>query len=205
MMLDAGTDKTTDSKDADPTRRRRIQDEAAKEILDKARVAVSALDSSLELNATQAETQQRSMDSAREEIVRSKAKMKAGAKERERLTAAREKAIKTLAKAKHKAEVAEAKYDQAILADMVQREKQNAQTGSQQEPTSPSHHSTVAGPYPTSGTSEGAAPSSSPSDAPPERESLASSTARLTAAHATATQAGTTTGPAQPTTPATPE
>lgn len=81
------------------------------------------LDSELASNAGQRRNDEAGVRDARDHVAALKTTIKATKKERDKLRAARKDARRNAAKAAQRAATAEAKYDRAVLADMVRREK----------------------------------------------------------------------------------
>ena len=104
-------------------RRRRKRLQAAQGDAAATAAAVVALDSELESNAGQRRNYKAGLRDARAHVAALKTTIKATEKERAKLRAARKDARRGAAKAAQRATVAEAKYDRAVLADMVLREK----------------------------------------------------------------------------------
>ena len=108
--------------------RRRGKAQAAKDAADKARGGVADLDTRIAANASQTQQDQAALHRARDEVIRLKRALKAAAKEGVALQARRKKASTVAVKADAKAKAAETKYDQAVLADIVRREKARDRT-----------------------------------------------------------------------------
>jgi multidrug resistance efflux pump len=109
--------------DATTLDRRRDKAQGAKDTADKARDNVADLDARIATNAGQAQRDQAALHQAQDEVTRLKRALKTAAKEDAVLQTRRKKASTAAVKAEVKAKAAEAKYDQAVLADMVRREK----------------------------------------------------------------------------------
>jgi chromosome segregation ATPase len=109
--------------DATTLDRRRDKAQGAKDTADKARDHVADLDARISTNAGQAQQDQAALHQAQDEVTRLKRALKTAAKEDAVLQTRRKKASTAAVKAEVKAKAAEAKYDQAMLADMVRREK----------------------------------------------------------------------------------
>jgi hypothetical protein len=109
--------------DATTLDRRRDKAQDAKDTADKARDHVADLDARIAANAGQAQRDQAALHQARDEVTRLKRALKAASKEDTVLQTRRKKASTAAVKAEVKAKAAESKYDQAMLADMVRREK----------------------------------------------------------------------------------
>lgn len=91
---------------------------------DKARAAVADLDSQLATLTSLAEQQRQALRRAADETARLKRSLKAASKRQERLVKERVKAVARAEKAGARQATAESKYDRALLADMVRREKE---------------------------------------------------------------------------------
>jgi hypothetical protein len=104
--------------------RRRDQAVAAAGAAEKAQAGVTELDHRLETNANLTRQQSQALRNAVAEANRLKRALKAGTKERDRLTKARKKAVTRAGRAKAKAGSADAKYSRTVLAELVRREKE---------------------------------------------------------------------------------
>jgi hypothetical protein len=104
--------------------RRRDRAAAAAHAAEKAQAGVTELDRRLETNANLTRQQSQALRNAVAEANRLKRAVKASAKERDRLTRARKKAVTRADKAKAKAGSADAKYTKTVLAELVRREKE---------------------------------------------------------------------------------
>lgn len=85
---------------------------------------VSSLDQRLNAKAATSREQEAALRSARDRVAALKKALKASQKQLAKLRTARADAGKADAKARQRVGTAEAKYDRAVLADVVQREKQ---------------------------------------------------------------------------------
>ena len=103
--------------------RRRSKAEAAKEAADRAEANVAELDARLTALTTQTQQDQSALQRAQDEVTRLKRAVKTATKESVTLQARRKKASAAAVKAQAKAQSAEARYDEAVLADMVRRER----------------------------------------------------------------------------------
>jgi chromosome segregation ATPase len=165
---------------ASPLERSRARSSEARSTLEAARKRLSGLDGELARNASQSSTDETALRSAMDEIKRLKKALKEGEKQRRKLLTARKRAADATAKAEEKARKAEAKYDRAVLADMIQRTKeQDRRTASTKAPDNGAA-ATAAGP---------ALP---PATDATEAEDLGTATARETAARTTARRASST-------------
>jgi hypothetical protein len=115
---------TTTDRPSAPLDRRRDQAAAAADTAEKAQADVTELDHRLETNASLTRQQSQALRNAVAEANRLKRALKAGSKERDRLTKARKKAVAYADKAKAKAGSADAKYSKTVLAELVRREKE---------------------------------------------------------------------------------
>jgi len=172
------------SEPASPLERSRARSSEARSSLEAARVRLSEVDGELGRNAAQSTSDETALRSAMDEIKRLKKALKDGEKQRRKLLTARKRAADAATKAEEKVHKAEAKYDRAVLADMIERTKeQDRRTASAKAPENGSAvPPTVAAPP------EGVEP-----------EDLGTTTARETAARTTAQLASSSTA-----TPATP-
>ena len=162
----------------------------------RAQAALPRLDGELGRNAAQSSSDETALRSAMDEIKRLKKALKDGEKQRRKLLTARKRAADAAAKAEERARKAEAKYDRAVLADMIQRTKEQdrrAASAKAPENGSTAPTTTPALPAPTDGV---------------EAEDLGTATARRTAARTTARRASapraTTPRPRTPRSPRTP-
>ena len=85
---------------------------------------VAELDKALERNAVRADEQESELRTTLDRVAMLKKTIKAGKKHRDKLRTGRKKAQDRDADARRRASTAEAKYDKAVMADMVRREKQ---------------------------------------------------------------------------------
>jgi chromosome segregation ATPase len=85
--------------------------------------AVRSLDQGLHTNTERYAAQEKALAAALDTATTLKKAMKASAKDRDSLRAARREARRAAAKADQRAATAEARYDRAVLADLVRREK----------------------------------------------------------------------------------
>jgi chromosome segregation ATPase len=116
--------RTTSDRSPSPLDRRRDRAAAAAGAAEKAQAAVTELDHRLETNASLITQQSQALRNALAEASRLKRALKAGAKERDRLAKARKKAAGRAEQSTVKAKAADDKYSQAVLADLVRREKE---------------------------------------------------------------------------------
>jgi chromosome segregation ATPase len=103
--------------------RRRNKAQAAKDAADRAQANVAELDARLSALTTQTQQDQSALQRAQDEVTRLKRAVKAAAKEGATLQARRKKASAAVLKSQAKAQAAEARYDEAVLAEIVRREK----------------------------------------------------------------------------------
>jgi chromosome segregation ATPase len=106
-----------------PLRRRRKRLQAAQADAAATAAAIVELDSELASNAGQRRNYEAGLRDARDHVAALKTTIKATNRERDKLRAARKDARRNAAKAARRAANADAKYDRAVLADMVRREK----------------------------------------------------------------------------------
>jgi chromosome segregation ATPase len=154
---------TAESGQASKLNRRRDKVQSAKTATEAAQRRLDGLDDQLAADAAQAQQHEAALRRASDEVARRKKALKASAKTHQRLAASRKKAAAALAKAQQKAQTAETKYDEAVLATMVRRER-DRDLAAHQQPT---------------GTTAAV-------NAAPERPAIASQTATDTAARKTA-------------------
>jgi chromosome segregation ATPase len=103
--------------------RRRTKVQAAKAAADAADARVASFAERITTVETQAAEHEAALRRLGEEVGRRRKALKQAARQRDDLRKARRKAEKGAAKARRKAEAADGKYDQAVLADLVRREK----------------------------------------------------------------------------------
>jgi hypothetical protein len=195
--------------------RSRTKSGQARQGLAQARGRVDELDVKLGRNAARSSHDEAALQAAQAEVKRLRSALKDASKERQKLLVARKRATTLVAKAEEKAHKAEAKYDRAVLADLIQREKEqdrdaagtsagrsasNGAVGagepialpSGRPPALPAGDSTGAeqasGSAGTSSDTKGEGGDSGGAGAQPE--SLGTATARRTAARSTAKAAG---------------
>jgi hypothetical protein len=77
----------------------------------------------LATNAVQNQEHETALRRASDEVRRLKKALKASTNKNQQLTASRKKVAASVAKARQKADAAEDKYDKAVLADMVRKER----------------------------------------------------------------------------------
>lgn len=104
--------------------RRRAKAQQARTAAEAGQAKVAELEGRLRANADQNEQHETALQRALQEASRLKKDLKALAKERAKLRTTRRKARTTAEKRQRKARVAEGKYDQSVLAEMVRREKE---------------------------------------------------------------------------------
>jgi chromosome segregation ATPase len=84
---------------------------------------VGLLDKKLDKNAAQHRTHEAGLQTALDRVATLKKTLKASKRARDKLRAARKDARRAAAKTAHRADTAEAKYDRAVLADILRRQK----------------------------------------------------------------------------------
>ena len=187
-----GEDRGARQESALDRRRRKLW--RARNGADDATAAVRQLEERIDANAEQGRTHEANLRAALDEVASLKKAIKASAKEADKLHDSREAARERAAEAQQRAAVAESKYDDAVLADLLRREKDNdlAAHADPRATDDPGHRRDDEGDdsVADSGGADGtASPRQDRSDEVPE-----STTARDTAARHTATRARTTTG-----------
>lgn len=103
--------------------RRRKKLQAAKRAVATTRADVSKLDSHLDSNAAQHGEHQAALRTAMDRVATLQKTIKASRSTRDKLGVARKAAQRAATEAAHRADKAEAKYDRAVLADMLHRQK----------------------------------------------------------------------------------
>jgi chromosome segregation ATPase len=116
--------RTTTDRPSSPLDRRRDQASTTAHAAEKAQAGVTELNNRLQTNTNLTTQQSQALRNAEAEANRLKRSLKAGVKERDRLTKAHKRAVAQADKAKAKAKAADEKYSKAVLADLVRREKQ---------------------------------------------------------------------------------
>jgi hypothetical protein len=207
----SGTGSTGSSEMTSQLEGARAKSTKARESLDQAKRKVEEIDGRLGRNAARTSQDEAILRAAEAQVKQLKRALKDASKERQKLLTDRKRATAAVDKAQDKARSSEAKYDRAVLADLIQREKQQDRRAAGPGSTGSSDGSPVAAlpstedqaaiPLPagpvgsadaTSGDSGAAAP-----DGSAEPEDLGTATARATAARTTAEAAGNGAEPAQ--------
>lgn len=106
-----------------PLDQRRDKLQKARATAESASAEVEDLDRRLETNAAVRKAGETDLRRAMDRVAAAKKADKAHAKDDDKLRTARKDAGQVADHAQHKAETAEAKYDRAVLADLVRREK----------------------------------------------------------------------------------
>ena len=117
------SDRSTDASQGSTLDRRREKAKAAKATADAAQQRLSGLDDGLAANAAQTQEHETALRRASDEVGQLKKALKASAKKNQQLTASRKKVAASVAKTQQKAYAAEGKYNKALLADMVRKER----------------------------------------------------------------------------------
>jgi chromosome segregation ATPase len=117
------SDRNTGGSQGSKLDRRREKAKAARATADAAQQRLSGLDDGLAANTAQTRELEIALRRASDEVSRLKKALKASAKKNQQLTASGKKAAASVAKAQQEAYAAESKYDKAVLADMVRRER----------------------------------------------------------------------------------
>lgn len=102
----------------------RARSQKAQQALTDAQRRVEDIEARLASTTAQTSADGNALRSAGEEVKRLKKARKDGEQERRKLVTARKQAQSALAKAEEKARKREAKYNRAVLADMIQRQKE---------------------------------------------------------------------------------
>lgn len=123
--LVAGTETAAVGVDAEASAlgRRRERLQAARSTASAAASVVTGLDSMLVANAGQRRHHEAGLQAARDHVAALKVTINATAKQHDKLRSARKDAGRAAVSAAQRAVIAERKYDRAVLADMVRREK----------------------------------------------------------------------------------
>jgi hypothetical protein len=184
----------------------------------EAAATVDSLDQQLESNAGARAGHEADLQAALDRVAGLKKSIKAAAKEHDRLRSARKAARRTAATARHRAEQAEARYDSAVLADLLRREKAQDLSAHRDTPAGGAARDSNAdgeavpedpSPAPEHGPSDGSdTDEKEPGTTPARSRSTRSSAARTTTARAgtagggTSTRAGRRPARTRPRTPA---
>jgi hypothetical protein len=164
--------------------RRRDDWQAAQQTAAAVQARVADLNKTLDTNATQRTEHETALQAALDRQAELKTAIKASAKERERLRAARKQADSDADTARHRAQDAEAKYDQALLAEMLRQQK-DTDLSTHDGAAKPTATRTADHPATTATRRRSTPTSRKPRDTT-ESSTVAQSTARRTAATATA-------------------
>jgi hypothetical protein len=199
--------RADDGRDAEsPLDRSRTKANRAQQALADASGRVDDIDERLERIGARTIADEKALTAALDTVKRLKKALKDGEKERQKLVLSRKRAIAEVEKAEEKARKAEAKYDREVLADLIERQKENDRAASTPYVAVPGGPAAEAQP-PSDGQAGVASGSREASTEPSieasvEPEDLGTATARSTAARATAESAGASAQPApKPPTP----
>ncbi|HEY1968258.1 MAG TPA: hypothetical protein VGH89_09945 [Pseudonocardia sp.] len=118
--------------------RRRAELQAARGRADGAAASVVSLDTQLRANAAQTSQLEGELAAARDRVAVLKKSIKASQKEQRKLRQARKQARVRAAKDQQRASDVERRYDRAMLAEIVRREKQQDLTQHSQSSPAPS-------------------------------------------------------------------
>jgi hypothetical protein len=124
-MTNQTTEQTTQpaAPEASALDRRREKARIAQEAAERAQESAAVVDAQITANTAQAERDQAALRHAHDEIVRLKRALKSAAKDRTALQKRHGKAGAAATKAQGRAQRAEKRYDEAVLAEIVRREK----------------------------------------------------------------------------------
>ena len=117
------SDRSTDASQGSKLDRRREAAKTAEAAADAAQQKLSGIDDRLAANTAQTQEQETALRRASDEVSRLKKALKASAKKNQQLIASRKKVSASVAKTQQKADAAGGKYDKALLADMVRKER----------------------------------------------------------------------------------
>jgi archaellum component FlaC len=177
---------------ASPLEKSRAKSTHARDGLEAAQRKLADLDTQLGRITAQFSSDETALRAATEEVKRLKKALKDGEKQRRKLLTARKRASDAAVKAEEKSHKAEAKYDRAVLADLIQRQKaQDRQAASAKAPANGAAASRPAGALPSgpSASTDTPALPAAPANGT-QAEDLGTVTARETAARTTAESAG---------------
>jgi len=155
--------------------RRREKLQASKTAARTAIDAVADLDARLDDNSSQTRENEAALQAALDQVAALKKAIKSAGKQKLQLISARKDARRAAAQARQRAAAAEAKYDRAVLAEIVRREKD--------------HDLSLHSPATSAGTAASDARPDATSTIAGKGESPTLDTARTTAARATADRA----------------
>jgi myosin heavy subunit len=177
---------------ASPLERSRAKSTHARDALESARTKLADIDSQLGRVTAQSSSDETALRAAADEVKRLKKALKDAEKQRRKLLTARKRAADAAGKAEEKSHRAEAKYDRAVLADLIQRQKaQDRQAAAAKAPENgavPSQAAAALPSGPSAGTDTPALPAAAVDGT--QAEDLGTVTARETAARTTAESAG---------------
>jgi hypothetical protein len=121
----AGSSRSDSADGVSTLDRRREKMQARKGAGEATAADVVSVDDQLAANASQRREHEAALQAALDAVAVLKKSIKASTKERNKLRSARKGARRVAAKAQQRTDTAEAKYDRAVLADMLRREKDN--------------------------------------------------------------------------------
>ncbi|MGW4940714.1 hypothetical protein ACWEOZ_03880 [Actinoplanes sp. NPDC004185] len=177
---------------ARPLDRRRDKAGTANAAAAAADAAVTDIDRQLETLSSLTEQQQGALRRAAEEAERLKRSLKAAGKRRAELAKERKKAVAKAEQARAKADLAEAKYDKEVLAELVRREKEKDRAtaqpaaGKELEAAPERAPAVPSSSRPAADAPSARSPRRAAADPPPEKPDEATQSARRTAARKTA-------------------
>jgi hypothetical protein len=175
------TPVTTDADAGSRLEQSRARSQKARQALTDAQRQVDDVEARIGRNTAMTSASENALRSAEAEVKRLKKALKDSDRERRKLVVARKRAQAEVAKAAEKIRKTEAKYDRAVLADLIQRQKEEDRRGSSGTGVSAPREALPAPDGPLA--LNGAEPAREPED-------LATATARTTAARVTAATAG---------------
>jgi hypothetical protein len=184
----ARTESGTES--ASALDRSRSKASSAQQAVIDGRRGLDDLDARIGRNTARTSADETKLRAALDEVKRLKKALKDGEKERQKLVLARKRAVADLEKAGERVRKAEAKYDRAVLADLIEREKVHDREAASSAPASATGAGPDAATLPVSLESAVPPVDGQTGTATTEPEDLALATARSTAARATAASAG---------------
>ena len=166
---------------------RRGRAQAAKAAAEAARSRLEQVDDQLNATAAEVREHETALRRASDEVQRRKEAVKAGGRRQKQLTAVRGKVASAVAKAQQKARAAEQKYDKAVLADLVRRERDRDLAAHSDSPATP--QTSPAKPQESAKPQRSAAKPQGSSDPAPEHVAEGTAVSTETAARKTRTPA----------------
>src|SRR3954467_10971929 len=125
----AGIGATGSSEKTSHLERARAKSTKAPQALDEAERKVDEIDSRLGRSAARSSQDEAALRAAEAQVKQLKRALKDASKERQKLLTGRKRATAAVEAAQSKVRSTEAKYDRAVLADLIQRQKEQDREG----------------------------------------------------------------------------